>query len=63
MCSQCVTVRDSVEGLGDIVDHREVDTADRQTMLFWGISNGVFVEGKPYRRYEPPLTSEVLRLG
>jgi len=61
MCSQCVTVRDSVDGLGDIVDHREVDTTDRQTMLSWGISNGVFVEGQPYRPYEPPFTSEVLR--
>jgi GNAT superfamily N-acetyltransferase len=60
-CYQCVTAREAVEGLEDIVDFREMDTSDRETMLSWGISDGVYVEGKRYRPYEPPCTSEVLR--
>jgi GNAT superfamily N-acetyltransferase len=60
-CSQCVTAREAVQGLDDIVDYREVDTSDPEIMRSWGISDGLFVEGEPYRPYEPPWTSEVLR--
>jgi hypothetical protein len=60
-CGQCVTAREAVEGLEDIVEYREIDTSDPETMRSWGISDGLYVEGEPYRPYEPPCTSDVLR--
>ena len=60
-CSQCVTAREAVEGLDDIVDYSEVDTSDPDVLLSWGISDGLYVEGEPHRPYEPPCTSDVLR--
>jgi GNAT superfamily N-acetyltransferase len=60
-CAQCMTARDAVRGLDDIVDYREIDTADPATLRSWGISDGIFVEGELHRPYEPPCSSEVLR--
>jgi GNAT superfamily N-acetyltransferase len=60
-CSQCITARDAVEGLEDVVEYRELDTSDPEVMRKWGISDGVFVNGEPHRPHEPPCTSEVLR--
>jgi GNAT superfamily N-acetyltransferase len=60
-CEQCVTAREAVEGLDDIVDYREVDTSTREALRRWGISDGIYVEGNPYRPYEAPCTSDVLR--
>lgn len=60
-CSRCVTAREAVAGLGDIVDYREIDTSDPAALRAWGVSDGVFVEGEPHRPYEPPCTCEVLR--
>jgi hypothetical protein len=60
-CSQCVTAREAVEGLEAMVDYREYDTSDPETMLSWGISSGLFVEGEPYRPCEPPCSSSQLR--
>jgi hypothetical protein len=61
MCSECVTARDAVAGLEDFIDYQEVDTSDRDTMVSWGISSGLYVEGEPFRPYEPPCTSDELR--
>jgi hypothetical protein len=61
ICGETLTAREAVEGLSDAVDYLEVDTSDRAVMLSWGISAGVFLEGTPYRPYEPPFTSEMLR--
>jgi N-acetylglutamate synthase-like GNAT family acetyltransferase len=60
-CSQCVTARDAVHGIEEIVDYREVDTSDPEVMRLWGISDGLFVDGEPYRPYDAPPTSEELR--
>lgn len=60
-CGQCVTARDAVQGLDEVVEYREVDTSDPETLRRWGISDGLYVEGEPYRPYEPPCTSDVLR--
>ncbi|MFH1501628.1 MAG: GNAT family N-acetyltransferase [Candidatus Eisenbacteria bacterium] len=60
-CSQCVTGRDAVEGLDDIVDYVEYDASDPNVLSEWGISNGIYVEGEPHRPNEPPCTSAVLR--
>ncbi|MBU1699907.1 MAG: GNAT family N-acetyltransferase [Candidatus Eisenbacteria bacterium] len=60
-CSQCLSARDAVEGLADLVNYIEMDTSDPEVLHAWGISNGIYIEGKPHRPYEPPLTSEALR--
>jgi GNAT superfamily N-acetyltransferase len=60
-CSQCVTAREAVEGLEESVDYREVDASDPEALRSWGISDGLYVEGEPYRPYEPPCTCDVLR--
>lgn len=60
-CSQCVVAREAVAGLDDIVDYREYDTSDPNVLTEWGISMGVFVDGRPHRPDEPPCTSEVMR--
>jgi len=60
-CSQCVTAREAVAGLDDVVDYREIDTSDPDVLREWGISDGLYVNGEPYRPYEPPCTSEMLR--
>jgi hypothetical protein len=60
-CAQCVTAREAIEGLGDIVEYLEVDTSTQEALSSWGISDGIYVEGEPYRPYEPPFTSDELR--
>jgi GNAT superfamily N-acetyltransferase len=60
-CGQCIQAREAVDGLESIVDYLEVDTSNRDALLSWGISVGLFVDGKPHRSTEPPCTSEVLR--
>lgn len=60
-CENCVTAREAVEGLEEIVDYRDIDTTDPEVLTAWGISDGLYVEGEPYRPYEPPWTSEELR--
>jgi hypothetical protein len=59
--SQCVTAREAVEGLEEMVDYREVDASDPEALRSWGISDGLYVEGEPYRPYEPPCTCDALR--
>jgi GNAT superfamily N-acetyltransferase len=44
---------------GDRVDFRAVDTSDRETFLEWGISDAVFVDGKPLRTGPPPSYEKI----
>ena len=53
--------RKAVEGLEDRVDFTEVDTSVREHLLEWGVSDGILLDGKPYRRDGPPFTAEELR--
>ncbi|MBD3236594.1 MAG: hypothetical protein GF330_07810 [Candidatus Eisenbacteria bacterium] len=60
-CGQCVTARDAARGLEAIVDYREIDTSERAQLEAWGISDGVYLEGAPYRPCEPPVDSAQMR--
>jgi hypothetical protein len=60
-CGKSVLAREAIEGLDDLVDYLEFDGSDPDVQSSWGISDGVYVEGEPYRAYEPPWTSDVLR--
>ncbi|MAF11203.1 hypothetical protein CMK11_12195 [Candidatus Poribacteria bacterium] len=58
---QCVTAREAVEGLADIVAYHEIDVSDRETMLAVGRDSGVFVDGEPFRPAGPPYSVDDLR--
>lgn len=60
-CGECIKSRDAVDGLEAFAVLEEVDTSDQETLLEWGISTALFVDGKPHRPQEPPCSSEVLR--
>ncbi len=47
---------------GDRADFRAVDTFDRETFLEWGISDAVFIDGKPLRTGPPPSYKKIRRL-
>ncbi len=44
----------AVKELGDTVVFREVDTFSRDTAMEWGISSGLFIDGKEVRTGPPP---------
>ena len=60
-CGQCVEARRAMPGLEERVDHEEIDTADREAMRAWGIADGVYIDGRPFRPFAPPWTSDELR--
>ncbi len=60
-CEQSVLAREAVDGLECFVDYMELDGSDPDVQRSWGISDGVYLQGEPYRPHEPPWTSEVLR--
>lgn len=63
-CGGCVfnlMAREAVDGLEDIVDFMEVDTSVREKLLVWGVSDGILLEGEPYRSDGPPFSVEELR--
>jgi len=60
-CGQCISAREAVVGLDELVDYVEVDTSNRANMLSWGIDDTVFLDDTPFRPYGPPWTSEELR--
>ena len=59
-CSSCISAREAVAEVEELVDYEEIDTSNRENMLSWGIENAVFVDGAPFRPFEPPWTSEEL---
>jgi len=44
---------------GDSVAFQEFDTSDRATLLEWGISDGLFIDGRPVRTGPPPSYKKV----
>lgn len=60
-CENCISARDAIAGLENLVTYEEIDTSDREHLLFWGIEDGVFLDGKPFRPNGPPWTSEKLK--
>jgi len=47
--------------LGGGIEFRAVDTFDRATFLEWGISDAVYIDGKPLRTGPPPSYEKVRR--
>jgi len=51
----------ATEGLGDRVTLKEYDTMDRRIVEEWGISDGIFIDGKELRTGPPPKYEKVRR--
>jgi GNAT superfamily N-acetyltransferase len=60
-CSFNLEAREAAKELQDLVDYIEVDTSVRKNMLEWGISDGILLDGEPYRNDGPPFTREDLK--
>ncbi len=59
--------REAVQGLEDIVEYAEVGTPECSAILHFGRVGGVFLDGEPFKPYEPPgspdeLRAEIVRL-
>jgi GNAT superfamily N-acetyltransferase len=44
---------------GDKVEFREIPTSDREVFLEWGISDGLFIDGKRVRTGPPPSYKKI----
>ena len=60
-CVICAMARKAVAGLDDPVAYEEIDTSDLAVMRLWGHDDGVYLDGRPFRAYAPPWTSDDLR--
>jgi len=47
---------------GDKVVFQEIDTSDRPTMLEWGTSDALFIDGKELRTGPPPSYEKLRKL-
>lgn len=54
--------RRAAAAFGDAVEVRLVDTGDRATMLEWGQSDALFVDGRPVSTGPPPSEARLTRL-
>lgn len=54
--------RSAAEPFGDLVECRMVDTSDRETMLAWGESDALFVDGRRVRTGPPPSEAKLAAL-
>jgi GNAT superfamily N-acetyltransferase len=49
----------AVSEFGDEVIFQEIDTSDRNTLLEWGISDALFIDGKQIRTGPPPSYEKI----
>jgi hypothetical protein len=54
--------RRAAAAFGDRVEVRMIDTSDRATMLAWGQSDALFVDGAPVRTGPPPSEAKLAAL-
>ena len=50
----CERAKRAAGSLGDRVVFESIDTSDRETFLEWGISDGLFIDGREVRTGPPP---------
>ena len=66
-CEKFLDARKAVDGLEDIVEYEEFESPECATILHVGYVGGIFLDGKPFKPYEPPgfheeLRAEIIRL-
>ncbi len=54
--------RRAAAGFGDAVAFTEGDTSERNAFLEWGISDALFIDGKPVRTGPPPSEEKIRKL-
>jgi len=60
-CQKYLDARKAVTGLEDRVEYEELDAPDVATILHVGNVGGIFLDGKAFKPYAPPGTSDELR--
>ena len=58
----CERARRAAAELGDRVEFRMINTFDRQVFSEWGITDALFIDGKPVRTGPPPSYKKISRL-
>ncbi len=58
----CERARRAAMELGDQVEFRMINTFDRQVFSKWGITDALFIDGKPVRTGPPPSYEKIRRL-
>ena len=58
----CERARRAAMELGDQVEFRMINTFDRQVYSEWGITDALFIDGKPVRTGPPPSYKKIRRL-
>jgi N-acetylglutamate synthase-like GNAT family acetyltransferase len=57
----CERAKRAAAQLGDPVQFAEIDTSDPRTFREWGITDGLFIDGKPVRFGPPPRFAKIKR--
>ncbi len=57
----CERARRAATELGDRVEFRMINTFDRQVFSEWGITDALFIDGKPVRTGPPPSYKKIRR--
>lgn len=52
----------ATDELGDKVVFEEIDTFDRETLLEWGIADGLYIDGKEVNTGPPPSYEKIVKL-
>ncbi|MBN1943693.1 MAG: hypothetical protein JW849_10415 [Phycisphaerae bacterium] len=60
-CGYVLACREAIKGLEDMVHYSEIDTSEKKVRNDYGIDNEIFLDGKPFRPYEPPWPASELR--
>ena len=55
-------IKRAASEFGDIVKITEYNTSNRETFLEWGISDGIFVNGKEVRTGPPPSYEKIRKI-
>ena len=57
----CERARRAAAACGEGVEFTAIDTSDRATFAEWGITDGLFIDGKPVRFGPPPRFAKIKR--
>jgi hypothetical protein len=59
MNAACERAKRAAAEFGDRVEFRMIDTLDRDVSMDWGLSDALFIDGKPVRTGPPPSYKKI----
>ncbi len=59
MNTACERAKRAAAEFGDKAEFRMIDTFDREVLLDWGLSDALFIDGKPVRTGPPPSYKKI----